>query len=302
MQKQITIVAIDRTRTPDDIKALSTKKIGSIFTRNGDVLRGLSMEEEKFYMPEIVSLPVTDMGFQKACKSFWTEMSMIPDAEEGTIVLEVGGETQTVKDHNGKEVEMFMPNNLFHWLQYRWIQKHPKVAFTKEELEAKDNTKYTFFVKDQETIKKDNIVSLATKMKADKFFLTLFSKTADGKVNEDKINWIIDMYKGLPDPNAKDDALTPYNLTDISDKELFLYEKKSNNPDQFVKVMSDELLEEKATVTRFVEVGVLQRIGNTYVNDQTPIGESLNEAAMFIKNPKNSKVVLTLTEQAKALA
>ena len=62
MQKQITIVAIDRTRTPDDIKALSTKKIGSIFTRNSDVLRGLSMEEEKYYMPEIVSLPVTDLS------------------------------------------------------------------------------------------------------------------------------------------------------------------------------------------------------------------------------------------------
>lgn len=294
----VKVIAIDRTRTPADIKSLSTKKIGSVNTQTGDVLRGLSMEEEKYYLPQVISVSASDINFARATKMFWADMSIVVDPEEGDLVLDISGTNHTIKNDDGTEVIRFVPNNIMDWLKYRFCQKHPRVAFSEKEVEQKENSRYGFYIFNEETQKTKEVASLAEREKADMLYLKLFQPTKDGKVNTDKVDWVIDLYRTVKssDPNEKPIS----SLKDIDDKKLFLYNKKGSNPEQFVKMVSDELLEEKAFVTRCIDAGLLQRVGNSIVFDQDVLGESLKEACLSLKSESRTKMLLTLREQLKA--
>lgn len=307
--KVVKIKVIDNTRAPQDIKDLSTKKIGSVYTRTGDILRGLSLEEEKYYLPSVLGLASNDPAFGKATRLFWADMSIILDAEEGDLELSIGGQFINEKDTNGNEVQRFIPDNIMDWIRYRFVQKHPKVAYKREDIIGEDGSttvndkKYMYYLENKEDIQQKETELLGVKLDADKLFIQLFQK-ANGEYNKDKIEWIIDMYKSeVDDDNTDTKTFANKEAEDwINRVQLYLYAKKEKAPDRFLKILKDELLEEKAFLMRCISEGLLQKIGNTIVDDQLPIGESLKEAAIYIKNPKNSKFLLSLKERLKTFA
>jgi len=135
--KTVKLKVIDRTRTPDDVKRLSTKKIGSVWTKNGDIYRGLTLQEEEYYLPSLVGLSPTDPGFRAATRKFWTDFTVVIDADQlddkkfGGLDLEIGGSIGP----DGK----FQPINLMDWLKYKFITGgHPRVAATPQEVEEKE--------------------------------------------------------------------------------------------------------------------------------------------------------------------
>lgn len=302
--KTVRIKVIDKTRAPEDIKNLSTKKIGSVYTKTGDVLRGLTLEEEVFYLPTVLGVAANDPAFGRATRMFWADISIVLDAEAGDYELNIDGEWKDFEDSNGNKIKRFVPENITDWLHYKFIQKHPRVAHKKEDIIGADGSvtvndkKYMYYIENPEDIKKKDEEILDLNLKADKLFLQLFQE-AKGEENKDKISWVVDMYKGEVDADDPTDTRT---LVDPKSIQNFLYNKKRKNPTKFISIVSDELLEEKSFITRCISDGLLQRIGNTIVDDQQPIGESLKEAAIYLKNPKNSKIYLSLKERLKTFA
>lgn len=292
--KTVKLKVIDRTRTPDDVKRLSTKKIGSVWAKNGDIYRGLTLKEEEFYLPSLLGVSPTDPGFRGATRKFWTDFTVVIDADQlddkkfGGIELEIGGSI----DANG----MFVPINLMDWLKYRFITGgHPRVAATPQELSERENTKYGFYIEDKQTEFTKKVEDMNMKEDAERAFLKLFAGSDKPEFSSEIIDHVIDNYRILKDTNDIDVATT------LDGKKFFLFERKNANPKRFLDIVKDNLLKEKALIANLIASGTLQRVGNTIADNEQAIGNSIEEAALYLANEKNSKHKFSLIERSKAL-
>ena len=82
-------------------------------------------------------------------------------------------------------------------------------------------------------------------------------------------------------------------------KENALYDLKNENPKKFFKISTDKNLEVKAEVEELVSAGVLRRIGNQVVYLDEVIGETLEDAVVYLKNKKNSGALTILRVKLK---
>ena len=95
------------TNLPDDVYAESKRKIGSVFTASGDIIRGLTFAEQKQYLPEIIGISPTDHEFGRACKDYYLNMTV--EVPMGGLDLEVG------LDDDGH------PLNVIDYVKYKFV-------------------------------------------------------------------------------------------------------------------------------------------------------------------------------------
>lgn len=287
VNKVVKLYAVDKTRLPADIQGMSAKKLGSCWTQNGDIYRPITLEEEKYYLPNILGLLPNDPRFGEKSRLYWIDFSVSIDPDKQYLDLQVGG---TIGE-DGK----FQPTNLNDWLKFKFASGHPRTASTKEEVENKDNTKYGFYIADSDAQRTKLVAEYKLKENANRAFLKLFASSEKAPLDIDKVNFVIDNYKLLKDTESIDLAV------DIDGKKMFLYNRKEANPSKFIKIVEDPLVREKSMIHVFLAKGVLQRIGNTIADDQDILGGSEDEAALYLSNPTNSKKVLSLNERAKTI-
>ena len=253
------------TNLPDHVYQESKRKIGSSFTKNGDIHTGLTFGEQKEYLPYILGVQSTDPAFAKEVKLYFRNLAI--DVPQGGLKLEAGVD-------DGQQ-----PINVADFIKYKFIATHPDVAA--DELSVKKNRMYKYFIYDQQAGKIKDVAALASRKKAYKEFIKL---TGDDK----KMNMVIRLY-----------FENPKNMS-TEDKELYLEKMLEENPQAFYSYVTSKTLETQSFIEECLSADILRKVGNAILLGDEKLGDSMEEAILFLKDKKNSSTVTTLKARLQA--
>lgn len=278
------IVRLKRTnksRVPSDVYKDSVTKIGSEWKADSrDVIRGLTHEEAVVVLPSIVGVEPDSPNWDNTVKEFWADYTVRVPHE--------GLELNIWEDEDGYP----STRNAKDWITYKFCQKSSKVATS--ELDRENIAMYPFFIEDDKEILAAKSANLAVRKAAQKLFLQLFRQDKDGKIDNLKVNWVLEMYK------KHDSNLGNYASMTPDEKEIYLDAKLNDDPTLFREVVSDEKLKDKAFISECVSKGLINHVGNAYYNGDEKMGDDMEETILYLADPKNSSVLVTLKERLKA--
>ena len=252
---------------PKAVQAEAVMKLSSVYV-NRQPLKGLSPKEEKELMEGILDVSPDHVDWPKHSKMFWADMT-IPVGFTG-VELEVG------VDENGT------PISILDYLKYKFALKHPHVALTEEEMNGDFSKR--FYIQDLSREDKVKNTQIQFKKDADKEFIKLSSNPKNMKR----------VLRLLSDSN-------PDRLTD-EQVENALYEIKNSKTKKFLKIAKDKNLEIKAEIEEMVTASVLRKIGNQIIFIDEVLGDTLDDAVVFLKDKKNSGTLTILRAKLKELA
>lgn len=251
---------------PPNIAKEAKKRIGSHLVGQAP-LRGLTFEQEKRYLPEILGVDPDTREFPIQVREFWANMTIdVPFA--GTI-LQIG------LDADGE------PINKLDWVRYQWLKKHMMVASNLEEMEA--NHILGFYIHDPEAAENKEAKDANERMAALTALIELRSTPK-------KMEYALRLLGNL-NPSRYSEQQQLIQMENFAQK----------NPRRFLRVVKDKNLELRAFLSELVELQVLNKVGGSIFNymDQT-IGDSETEALHFLQNKRNSAVVNELKSKLRA--
>lgn len=255
------------TNLPDDVYTESKRKIGSVFTKSGDIIRGLTFAEQKQYLPEIIGISPNDAEFTRACKDYYLNLTV--EVPSGGLDLEIG------VDEEGH------PLNVLDWVKYKFVLAHPHVANDEEALSGSKMLRY--YISDSRRELQQASADLVVRKQSYKEFIKLTD-------NEDRMNMVLHVYGFNPGKLTKDE------------KELQLEELQEDNPEYFLEVCADKNLEMVSLINQALSLEALRKVGNSILDADIVLGDSMEEAVLFLKDKKNSNVLTALKAKMKAFA
>ena len=253
---------------PKEVVAEAITKLSSVYV-NRQPLKGFSPEEEKKYMTGLLDVSPEHQDWPRHSKIFWSELT-IPVGFTG-VELEIG----LTKDGE--------PINIMDYLKYKFAIKHPHVALT--EAEMSQSAAKRFYIQDTKRDELKRFNEIQVKKDADKLFIQLSSDTKNMK-----------RVLRLLSNNLNPDTLT------LEQIENALYDIKSADPKKFLRVAEDKNLETKAEIDEMITMSVLRKIGNQVIFIDEVIGETMEDAVIYLKNKKNSGTLTTLRAKLKEVA
>jgi hypothetical protein len=253
------------TNLPDDIYLESKRKIGSVFTAGGDVVRGLTLAEQKTLLPEIIGVSPTDVSFTRAAKDYYTNFSL--DVPKGGLDLEVG------LDEDGT------PLNVLDFIKYKFALAHPFVAKTEEEMSGSKRIKYYLQDRGKELVEASQ--ELQIRKKAYREFIKISE-------DENKMDLVLRVYGERPDK------------MDVKEKELTLESIQEEDPDRFLEVALDKDLELVSLINECLSKEILRKVGNSILDADVVLGDSMEETILFLKDKKNTGTVTSIKARIKA--
>lgn len=252
---------------PKEVRAEATVKLSSVYV-NRQPLKAFDPKEEAKYLNGILDVAPDHQDWPKHSKTYWAEMS-IPVGFTG-VELEIG----TDDDDN--------PLQIIDFIKYRFAIKHPHVALTKEE--ADGNSMKRFYIWDT---KRDDVVKnkdIQLKKDASRVFIKL----------SDDLKSMRRVLRIMSDVNP--------DLLSREQVENALYSYMEKTPAKFIKIATDSNLGVKAEIEEMVSAGVLRKIGNQIIFIDEVIGETMENAVVYLKNKKNSGTLTILRAKLKEIA
>lgn len=255
------------TNLPDHVYAESKRRIGSTFTKTGDVRTGLTFPEQKKLMPYILGVSPEDVNFGRAVKDYFRNMTIEVPLEG--VQLEAG------LDESGE------PLNVMDYVKYKFAFAHPYVAGDEDQIGT--NRSYKYYIYDEVQELEEDFQDLEIRKKAYKEFIKLVD-------NKKKSDMVIRLY--LENPTKMDEKR----------KELFLEQMLEENPDYFFNTVTDKNLETRAFIEECLSLEVLRKVGNSILLGDEKLGDSMEEAILFLKDKKNSSTMTTLKARLQQYA
>ena len=252
---------------PKEVRAEAVTKLSSVYV-NRQPLNPFTREDEKKYLDGILDVSPEHPDWPKYAKLFWAELT-VP-------VGFTGVELDISKDSDGN------PRKIMDFIKYHFAVKHPHVGLTKEEMDKTSQKR--FYIHDTSRDVKVKNVQIQRKKDADKEFIKLSSDPKSMKR----------VLRILSESN-------PDRMTD-EQVENALYELKSNSPVKFVKIATDKNLSLKAEIEELVSAGVLRKIGNQVIFIDEVIGDTTEDAVVYLKDKKNSGQLTIMRAKLKELA
>lgn len=265
-------------KLPPEIVSTKENKIPAQFEQGtSDTLRGLTFEEEKKYLPNILGISIDSQAWREATKDYWCNFVII--VPEKGLILNI----DTKADGE--------PENILSYIQYRFALKHGWVAKNKNLVEWPKNK---FYIVDSEEVKKEQTASFEVRNRASKAFLFLQDPS-----NKDKRQWVAMCLKeaGESVPNGEEDLLIFLETK----KDALDADKKPTGLKRFIDIVNDPNLKEKALLYRLDSEGIVEKNGNSYFYGNELLGVEI-EAISWLKNPINSKYLLQMNEKLKLQA
>lgn len=231
------------------------------------VLSGLSDEEEKALLPDIISTSITDPSWYSKVENYWASMQ-VPIPNEG-LGLEVGMSYRT-EEEKKKGINGF-PINVRDYIIYRYCQVYKRCAIAKEDVNPGfhfmyiDNPHYAIKKTIKESQIRDEAMVLYLELKKDtvakKHILYLFDKDADGNLGDAYFSSIA----------------TSSNIETVK---------------KFIETCKDESMKDKVMVKKAVEVGLIKITEDTgiYYYENVSLGYDLEEAVRTLKAEKNNNI------------
>lgn len=258
----------NNTKIPDDLYKESTRKIGSKLTSSGEPLSGLTVEEEKKWLSQHLSMSPQDVGFRKAVRDFWFNISIV--VPQPGVELEIGL-------NEDKE-----PINLLDYVKYRFAIKCPEVASDEQALRADPTKKY--YVDDPVAKKKEKYDSMNKQKEAYKAFILV---TSDEK-NDTKVKH---MFRMLTGNNPE--------IFERMDIEMALEKISKETPELFLKYYSNKHLEMEALIAEAVSYEIIHKFGDSYRYFDQMIGDNIESAVAYLNDKKNSEILTVVKQKIK---
>lgn len=245
------------------------KVIGSVLKDRRPL--GLADDDlEKDLLRQYADIREDDRDFAEKRQKFWQEMRVIVPSE---------GKILNVTTKDGK------PDKLEDYLIFKWLENHPMVGMSKEEMLADPNKEYYIYDPNEE-IKNENAEA---KLRKDAY-KALIKLEDDEKVVDQLIRLLTNKNPEKLSKEVKENELE--QLTRIS-------------PKRFLRYATDKNLAIRAEIEEMVEFGVLRKSGNKYIYMDEVIGETMDDAIVYFKNDRNSSTLLDLRaklEEVKAIS
>lgn len=255
------------THLPDELFEGSKRKIGSVFTASGDIIRGLSFADQKKYLPELLGIDATDSQFTRAAKEFYLNFTI--DVTPAGTDLEIG------VDADG------WPLNVLDYVRYKFILAHPYVAESEDAVDG--NKRVQYYIHDSAKKLQEETVALSVRKESYKEFLKLTG-------TESRMDMVLLVY-----------GLQPTTLTE-AEKELELEALQEEDPARFLSIVKDKNLDTVAFINECLSKEVLRKVGNSILDGDVVIGNTDEEAILYLKDKQNSGVLTTLKAKLKAFA
>ena len=255
------------TNLPTEVYNESKRKLGSVFTAGGDIIRGLTFAEQKQYLPEILGVSPADPEFSRKCREYYLNLTV--DVPMGGLDLEIG------LDEDGH------PLNVLDYIKYKFACAHPFVV--QDESEITGSKRVQYYISDTRKELAEASANLVIRKDAYKEFIKLSD-------NENRMNMVLHVYGANPKTMTKDE------------KELTLEELQEDNPIYFLDICKDKNLELTALINEALSAEALRRVGNSILDGDITLGNSMEEAVLFLKDKANSNVLTAVKAKLKAFA
>lgn len=261
--KQVRIMRIPEggQHLPTEVLNDAKMKLSSVL-QNQRPYRGLSMEQERKYLPEIIGVSPDDADFSERARKYWAEMTI--------DIPQEGHRLQVPQYPEGEEPEP-QDRHIEDWIKYQWAKDHPQVTDTKQKAQANVNKRFFIYDPEKETERENKESKMRQKAYID------LAKASD---DENKLDILVRV-------------LTDQRPEKISkkEKENILDTQVQNSPKKFIEAANDDNLEIRGYVMDAVEYEVIQKIGNQFMYQDEVIADSIDEAIAWWKNDRNSGIV-----------
>lgn len=254
---------------PTKITSNSMKVVGSVF-KNRQPLSLSDSALEQDLLRKYADIRVEDPKFSEKRTSFWTDFRVKVPSEG--LVLNIST--------NDKE-----PLILKDYLTFKWLENHPLVATSKEEMLKNPIKEYYIYDPNEELLNEN-------------------AKTQERKAAyreliklENNTNVIDQLIRLLTNKN-------PDKLSKEM-KENELEQITRTQPNRFLKFAKDKNLKIRAEIEEMVEYSVLRKAGNQYIYMDEIVGENIEDAIVYFKSDRNSSTLLDLRaklEEVKSIS
>ena len=251
------------TNLPDEVYSEAKRRIGSVYTKGGDILKGLTIAEQKRWLPEILGISPTEAGWAKAVRQYFANLTVeVPPA---------GVELNISVDEEGN------PINVVDYIKFKFASAHPHVS------QNEKGSAGRYYISDPQKEEAAKVAAGRNKKDAYKALIL---------VSEDEAK-SVQVLKAF---GVRTDGMTPAQI------ELALESKVEENPNEFVRVCNDKNLEMVAFIWDAVETGVIRKSGNTFLFGDEVLGDDMEQAIRFLNLKKNSEILLDIKAKVKAFS
>jgi hypothetical protein len=259
LKRKITIGDFN-AKDVEEIMGDPSRPIGS-YWKDGKIGTGLTYEEQRTLMPDILFCDSTDRDFRSKCEQYFHDIN-IKVAKDGTS-LEIG-------------VENGAPLNTIQYVYYKHCLTNPMVAKSRQL--AVGNPLIKWFIEDPDQELNTEKEIEAVKDKATQLYLS----------NKDNTK-IIDMVLDLS------------GVKSIESKKLLDFKKLSaTKPVEFIKLIEDKDILLRYMLSKAISQGVLKRIGTAIVWSESgeSLGQTMDEVLIKLKDksgvPEVNKIKASL--------
>lgn len=251
--------------------------------KGSDSLRGISFEEEKLYLKDIIGVSPTSEKWTETTKQYWANIRvMIPNGIGKE--LEVGFKFKTEEEalaydadpKSMANVVKGFPINTSDYILYRYCLVYKKVAATVNDVNKSIHILFYLYSRAAEIT--DDKKKLDSRNKAT---LRRFEVMGDADL-KDAVLLLFDENVDSMTADEKDIALEKYEKAELV---------------KFLQVTADPLLKTKAFIQKCITKQLLRKFENTdtvVYGESTVLGSDLNEAAITLESASKSQVLATL--------
>lgn len=281
----------------------SIAKLGPSF-KGKTVLRGLATEEEERWLAGLVGASIKSPTWEERTLDYWKHIgrSIPPNNKDGSggLELETGlkyknqadfdEDQKRTKDENGVIVNpRGEPINLSDYIFWRLCLVHGMVANSYDLVNMSAKIQFYLFSKEKDLHDKKIMFQLTKKAR------TLLYQRMHERV------WVDNMVRML----LQQDVAAQYPIKDVpripdDEKDIILAKYADDIPHVFINYGEDKHLEMKSFIEVCIAMGVLNRIPNTtsISIDGDTIGNTMQEAVIYLNDPANNSVLGRLKAQA----
>ncbi len=251
------------TNLPDDIYVEAKRRIGSVYMKGGDILKGLNIAEQKKWLPEVMGISPSDPTWSRQVKQFYANLTIEVPTEGVTLNIDV--------DEEGN------PLNVMDFVKYRFCLNHPHVSGDQA------GNKGRYYISDPQ--KEEAQAVSGTRLRKDAYKqLILLSE------DEKKSVQVLKAF------GQKTVGLTKAQM------ELELEDLLEDDAAEFIRVTTDKNLETVSFIWDCIEKGVLRKSGNTMLFGDEVLGDDMEQCIRFLNNKKNSSMLLDIKAKVKAFS
>lgn len=235
---------------------------------------GLTFEEQRILMPEVIGIEPTDKDFRRAVTDFFHNFgTKIP---ENGVRLEI-----SLQDDSKPLAPDNLPINIKDYLSYRHLKEHYEVAQDQSEAQRYQHKK--FYIMDPDGITKDAIQINELEDKA----TVVYMKFKEDTIKLDQILTMLGVNINKMSNEAK---LLKFKTLSKRNEELNEIEQREAF-DKFITTSEDKDLEYRYLIQEMVGAQYLKKVGTAihWMESGEVIGQDMDAAVMYFRNPKNSR-------------